>query len=105
MAKPAAQVEVTAESMNNVCTDVSEKLFHLYVWVCFTYVYIELEWNLGAAALPVTVCLPESVGIITCGEDSTPVVVLWEILAQYGAVRLWWTAGGGSKLQYTYHWW
>lgn len=35
-----------------------------------------------------TVCLSESVWIFTCGEDGMPVVVLWEILAQYGAVKL-----------------
>lgn len=55
MAKRAAQV--TQESMNNDCTDVSEKLFNVYVWVCFTYAHIELEWDLGAVALPDTVCL------------------------------------------------
>lgn len=30
-----------------------------------------------------TVCLPESIWIITCGEGGMPVVVHWEILAQY----------------------
>lgn len=29
MAKPAAQEEFPGEGVNNVCTDVSEKLFHL----------------------------------------------------------------------------
>lgn len=34
------------------------------------------------------VSLPESVWIMTCGEDGMPVVVHWEILAQYKAVKL-----------------
>lgn len=57
MTKPAAQAEVTGESLNNICTDISENLFHLYVWACFTYVHTALEWDLGAVVLPVTVCL------------------------------------------------
>lgn len=56
MAKPAAQVEVNGESMDNVCIDVFEKSFHLCLRF-FYIVHIELEWDSEAVALTVTVCL------------------------------------------------
>lgn len=42
----------------------------------------------NSAPVDDVVSLPESVWIMTCGEDGMPVVVHWEILAQYKAVKL-----------------
>lgn len=68
--------------MNNVYVDLYEKLFHcmLVLHKC-TYLH-------NSVPVDDTVCLPESLWIITCGEDGMPVVVHWEILAQSKAVKL-----------------
>lgn len=65
-----------------VCVDLSEKPFHcmLVLHKC-TYLH-------NSVLVDDTVCLPESLWIIMCGEDGMPVVVHWEILAQGEVVKL-----------------